>query len=419
MNFQSAFFPHAGSRKTCVAGLWLPLLLLFFASASPAQTGADDRVFQVQTLTRIAEPVLSALANGKLKSSLPAHDWESNRTNFAPLEAFGRLLAGIAPWLELGPDDSAEGKLRAHFIDLSIKSLVNATDPQSPDFMNFSKGGQPLVDTAFLALGLLRAPNQLWGKLDSQQRSNVVAALKSSRVIKPGESNWLLFSATIEAALWQFTGECNLKPIEYAVQRHEQWYLGDGTYGDGPEFHWDYYNSYVIQPMLLAVLQVCAEKKNPLGDLYPKMLARARRYAEVQERMISPEGTFPVIGRSSAYRFGAFQLLADISLLHELPDELKPAAVRGALTAVIRRMIEAPDTFDAHGWLQVGAVGHQPSIRESYISTGSLYLCLCGMLQLGLPANDPFWTAPAEPWTQKKIWSGADIPADHAYHDKK
>ena len=392
---------------------------VFLAADCPAQTGADDRAFQVQTLTRIAEPVLSSLADGKLKSTLPTHDWERTRTNFAPLEAFGRSLAGIAPWLELGPDDSAEGKLRARFIDLSVKSLANATDPQSPDFMNFTKGGQPVVDTAFLALGLLRAPNQLWGKLDAQQRSNVVAALKSSRVIKPGENNWLLFSATIEAALWQFTGECELKPIEYAVQRHEQWYVGDGTYGDGAEYHWDYYNSYVIQPMLLEVLRVCAEKKNPLGDLRPKMLARAQRYAVVQERLISPEGTFPVIGRSSAYRFGALQLLADVSLLHALPPELKPAAVRGALTAVIRRMIEAPETFDALGWLQVGAVGHQPSIREGYISTGSLYLCLCGMLQLGLSANDPFWTAPAEPWTQKKIWSGADVPADHAYKDKK
>jgi hypothetical protein len=384
-----------------------------------AQTGAEDRAFAVQTLTRIAGPVLTAAANEKLKAALPAHDWEKSRTNFAPLEAFGRTLAGIAPWLELGPDDSAEGKLRAHFIDLATQSLGHATDPRSPDFLNFNHGGQPVVDTAFLALGLLRAPQQLWSRLDPQQRSNVVAALKSSRVIKPGENNWLLFSATIEAALWQFTGECDLKPIEHAVQRHEQWYAGDGTYGDGAEYHWDYYNSYVIQPMLLEVLRVCAEKKNPLGDLRLKMLARARRYAAVQERLISPEGTFPVIGRSSAYRFGALQLLADISLQHELPPELKPAAVRGALIAVIRRMIEAPRTFDAQGWLQVGVVGHQPSIREGYISTGSLYLCLCGMLPLGLPADDPFWTAPDEPWTQKKIWSGADIHADHAYQEKK
>ena len=399
------------------------LAALFFLSLSlpifGADSGAEDRAYSVQVLTRIAEPVLTSLANGKLKQNLPAHDWERSRTNFAPLEAFGRTLSGIAPWLELGPDDTPEGKLRAKFIDLSVKSLVNATDPHSPDFLNFNHGGQPLVDTAFLALGLLRAPNQLWGPLTPQQRSNVVAALKSSRALHAGESNWLLFPATIEAALWQFTGECDRKPIEYAVNRHMQWYLGDGTYGDGKELHWDYYNSYVIQPMLLEVIRVCAEKNDPLGALRPKIIARARRYAVVQERLISPEGTFPVIGRSSAYRFGAFHELSTVALLHELPPELKPGAVRSGLTAVIRRMVDAPGTFDDHGWLQVGSVGHQQSIREGYISSGSLYLCLTGLVDLGLPANDPFWTAPSEPWTQKRIWSGSDIPADHAYEERK
>ncbi|HXS67716.1 MAG TPA: DUF2264 domain-containing protein, partial [Candidatus Polarisedimenticolia bacterium] len=358
-------------------------------------------------------------ANGTLKKNLPSHPWEKDRVNWAPLEAFGRTLTGIAPWLELGPDETPEGKLRAKFIDLSVKSLANATDPKSPDFLNFNHGGQALVDTAFLAFGLLRAPNQLWGRRTSQQQSTVVAALKSSRALKPGENNWLLFSATIEAALWQFTGECDTNRIEYAVNRHMQWYLGDGTYGDGREFHWDYYNSYVIQPMLLEVIRVCAEKKHPLGALRPKIIARARRYAEVQERMISPEGTFPVIGRSSAYRFAAFQELATVSLLHELPPDLKPAPVRSGLTAVIRRMTEARGVFDDNGWLQVGSVGHQQSIREGYISTGSLYMCLAGLVHLGLPADDVFWTAPAEPWSQKRIWSGTNIPADHAYEESK
>jgi hypothetical protein len=36
---------------------------------------------------------------------------------------------------------------------------------------------------------------------------------------------------------------------------------------------------------------------------------RAKRYAAVQERMIGPDGTFPPIGRSLAYRCGAFHLL--------------------------------------------------------------------------------------------------------------
>jgi hypothetical protein len=139
-----------------------------------------------------------------------------------------------------------------------------------------------------------------------------------------------------------------------------------------------------------------------------------RRYAEIQERMISPEGTFPVIGRSATYRFGAFQALAWTAWHHQLTPPLRPAAVRAALNAVIARMVEAPGTFDANGWLTIGVVGAQPAMAETYISRGSDYLCTEGLLQLGLPADDPFWTAPSLPWTQQRVWSGEDLPADHA-----
>ena len=65
-----------------------------------ADSGADDRAYSVQVLTRISEPVLTSLANASLKKDLPSHDWEKDRANYAPLEAFGRTLSGIAPWLE-------------------------------------------------------------------------------------------------------------------------------------------------------------------------------------------------------------------------------------------------------------------------------------------------------------------------------
>ena len=118
--------------------------------------------------------------------------------------------------------------------------------------------------------------------------------------------------------------------IERAVHDHLAWYKGDGTYGDGPAFHWDYYNSFVIQPMLWEILEVCARKKLPLGDHYALIQARAQRYAEVQERMISPEGTFPIISRSATYRFGAFQTLSLVALRHQLPANLSPGGVRAA-----------------------------------------------------------------------------------------
>jgi len=379
-------------------------------------SGPIDREKTVLYLRLLADPVLSNLAQGKLKESLPTGS--PDRQSYAPLEAFARLLAGMAPWLELGPDTTEEGKLRERYILLAREGIRRATDPSSADRMVFSPNAQPLVDTAFLALALLRSPLQLWEGLSGDDKARLISVLKSVRSTKIPESNWLCFAAMTETALWKFTGECDMAPIEKALMKHEQWYLGDGIYGDGPRFHWDYYNSYVIQPMLLSILKVCEEKGHPLGKSFPIALKRAKRHSGQLERLISPEATFPVMGRSSTYRFGAFQDLSLMALLHELPSDLKPGGVRSALTAVITRMLSQPGTFDRNGWLQPGAVGHQPTLSENYISPGSPYLCATGMLHLGLPPEDPFWKDPPEPWTQKKIWNGdTGIPIDHAMKD--
>ena len=122
----------------------------------------------------------------------------------------GRLVCGIAPWLELGPDNTPEGKLREKYINLTVKGLKNAVNPGAPDYLVFGEPSQPLVDAAFLAQGLLRAPKQLWGNLDLQAKEWMITELKRSRNIKPFENNWLLFASTVEAALLEFTGECDI-----------------------------------------------------------------------------------------------------------------------------------------------------------------------------------------------------------------
>jgi hypothetical protein len=329
----------------------------------------------------------------------------------------GRLLAGMAPWLELPADDTSEGKLRAELLALALKSIDSATDPQSPDFLNFSKGSQPLVDSAFFGHALLRAPNNLWKKLSPATQANVITALKSSRVIKPPMSNWLLFSAMVEAALCNVGAEWLTKPVDFAITNHMDWYKGDGLYGDGPHFHWDYYNSFVIQPMLLDVLETVSKQKKDWDALHKKVLDRSRRYAKIQECLISPEGTIPAIGRSLSYRFGALQLLGQMTLRKDLPHDVSPGQVRCGMNAVIRRMMEAPGTFDDKGFLTIGFCGHQPNVAEGYISTGSLYLCAVGLLPLGLPADDEFWTCDATQWSSQRAWSGKDISTDHAIAD--
>jgi len=387
---------------------------LRITGVSPEPT---DREYWLDVLTRLAQPVLTNLAEGRLRQRMPveiAPAGKPERGEYTHLEAVGRLFTGIAPWLELGSDPSPEGEQRRQYADLARRGLRAATDPRSPDFLNFARGRQPLVDAAFLAHAIVRAPRELWQRLDGETQRNVVAALNSTHGIRPSPSNWLMFSAMIEAALSMMGEEWDRTRVDYALTQHEQWYKGDGVYGDGPTFHWDYYNSFVIQPMLLDVLRLVGPTTPAWQRLIDPVLQRARRYAAIQERMISPEGTFPPIGRSLAYRFGAFQLLGQMALRRQLPEGVTPAQVRSGLTAVIHRMIEAPGTFDAQGWLTIGFCGHQPSIGEGYISTGSAYLCAAGLLPLGLPATDEFWTAAPADWTARKAWRGENVTPDHA-----
>jgi hypothetical protein len=89
------------------------------AATSPAGHTQDDlpdgrmvRKAWVARLTRIAEPVLTHLAAGTLKRAMPV-EGSADRRAVTHLEAFGRTLAGVAPWLDLPADDTAEGRPRS------------------------------------------------------------------------------------------------------------------------------------------------------------------------------------------------------------------------------------------------------------------------------------------------------------------
>jgi hypothetical protein len=387
------------------------------ASALPVNPTQDDRSYWIETMRRIADPVLDALRERKLKQRMPVASGGLNpasRRDWMYLEATGRLLMGMAPWLENGPQTGAEGELRSKYAGLAREAIDAATDPASPDLMNFTHGNQALVDTAFLSMAVLRAPGELWNKLSAATQHNLVAALESTRSLPFGNNNWILFPAAIEAALSMMGRHWEQPRIDHAIRTMDNWYKGDGMYGDGSAFHWDYYNSFVIHPLLLGVMDAAARVSDAWNAFHAPMMERARRYAAIQERLIAPDGSFPPIGRSLCYRFGAFHLLADIALRQQLPHGVSAAQVRCGITAVMKRMMAAPGVVDKHGWLTIGFYGHQQELAENYISTGSSYLCSGAWLPLGLDASNSFWSAPAEPWTAKRIWSGGTAAPDHA-----
>lgn len=374
-----------------------------------------DRKFWLDTMLTIGDPVLKALSAGKLKETLPL-SFHEQCSSYAPLEAFGRLLCGMAPWIGSTSLEGEEEARRADYEEMVLACFERACNPDSPDYMNWgTKGAQPLVDAAFLSHALVRAP-RLIADMEPETKAMLIRALKVSRGITPGENNWLFFSAMVETALY-LLGEADYDKlrIAYACRMfYNEWYKGDGLYGDGRAFHWDYYNSFVIQPMYVDIVTTLESEDPFYASIKPEVMKRASRYSSILERLISPEGTYPIIGRSIAYRFGAFQLLSQAACERFLEPDVSPAQVRSALSAVIKRITGFPGMFDENGWLQPGVCGLQPELAEMYIDIGSLYLCSAVFLPLGLSPEDEFWAAPDADWSSKKVWSGEHIRIDHA-----
>lgn len=394
------------------------LVCIYCSYQIKAAEKTSDRTYWANLLYKISEPVLSNMSKGELVKNMQVEvspTWDGRRTRVTYMEAFGRLMAGLAPWLSLPDDNTPEGKQRKQLREWALKSYAHAVDPESPDYLQWDKEGQALVDAAYIANSFLRAPKQLWEPLDEVTKKRYVDEFQKLRWVDPPYTNWLLFSAMIEIFLLSIDEQYDAYRIHSAIRKIEEWYVGDGWYADGTHFAFDYYNSYVIQPMYVEVLEVLVAKnrmvKKETLDIARK---RMQRYGLILERFISPEGSFPAFGRSMTYRMGAFQPLALLSWRQELPEELSEGQVRSALTCVMKRMFEVKGNFNEKGFLQLGFAGHQPKLADWYTNNGSLYLTSLVFLPLGLPADHSFWTASAEDWTAKKAWSGEDFPKDHA-----
>lgn len=117
------------------------------------------------------------------------------------MECFGRLMAGLAPWLSLPDDDTTEGRQRKQLREWALQSYAQAVDPAGPDYLLWRKEGQPLVDAAYVAESFLRGYDALWIPLDSLTKQRYITEFTQLRRVDPPYTNWLLFSSTVECFL--------------------------------------------------------------------------------------------------------------------------------------------------------------------------------------------------------------------------
>lgn len=383
-----------------------------------------DRAYWADLAYKMAAPVLSNMAEGNLQKNMVVEvspNWDGRSKKVAYMETFGRLMAGIAPWLALTDDGTEEGAMRKQLRDWALASYRNAVDPESPDYLLWQGEGQAMVDAAYIAESFIRAYDTLWTPLDDKTKERYIKEFKNIRKIDPPYTNWLLFSSVIESFLHKVGADGDEYRVNSAIRKMEEWYTGDGWYADGPEFSFDYYSSFVFHPMYLETLEnmIDAGRYNRIqyGKYHDKAMQRAKKYAIVLERMVSPEGTFPVFGRSIPYRMACLQPLALMAWKEQLPAGLTNGQVRSALTKVMHRMFDGKENFNDGGYLTIGFCGRQPNVADWYTNNGSLYMTSLAFMPLGLPASHPFWSDASEAITQEKAWGGKPFPKDHHWSD--
>ena len=406
------------------------LVLMPAAAKKKVQPQLTDRQYWCQEAYKMAQPVLENMAKGELQKNMQTEfspSFDNRNRKVVYMETFGRLMAGIAPWLAQTPSGDAGGASEAQMVqqlrEWALASYKNSVDPESPDYLCWGVSGQNLVDAAYIAESFVRAYDALWMPLDDVTKQRYITEFKKLRSIEPPYTNWFLFSAIIESFIAKAAGlrEYDDFRVMTTIRKVEEWYVGDGWYADGPVFAFDYYSSYVFHAMYLETLQNMIDAKAntrlEYKKYYDRALKRAQKFSIILERFISPEGTFPVIGRSTPYRMAAMQPLALMAWKQTLPQELSNGQVRAALTAVMHRMYDQQQNYNEGGFLTIGFCGHQPETADWYTNNGSLYMTSLSLMPLGLPADHDFWTCPAEPWTQVKAWGGQPFPKDHRWAD--
>jgi hypothetical protein len=109
--------------------LTLSVLLLLLAvqadAAKAKKAPQSDREYWCSLAYAMAQPVLENMARGELQKNMlteysPSFDNRNRKVVY--METFGRLMAGIAPWLSLPDDDTPEGMQRKQLREWALAS---------------------------------------------------------------------------------------------------------------------------------------------------------------------------------------------------------------------------------------------------------------------------------------------------------
>ncbi|MFR9795656.1 DUF2264 domain-containing protein [Streptomyces sp. MS06] len=254
-----------------------------------------------------------------------------------------------------------------------------------PPVLGHDTHGQPMVESASVALGLRLTAPWLWRHLDDAVQDRTEAWLRGALRHTPAPNNWYLFPHTV-AGFLESVGRGDAETAaarERAEALLETWYRGEGWYADGDGRAFDHYNGWALHlyPVLDAHLAGDTDRASRYGG-------RLRAHLAGFAAAFGADGAPMHFGRSLTYRFAASAAVSLGAVTGHTP--LSPGASRRLASGCVRYFLER-GAVTGDGLLSPGWHGPHAATLQPYSGPASPYWASKAFVALLAPDGHPLW----------------------------
>ncbi|WP_232376236.1 DUF2264 domain-containing protein [Amycolatopsis aidingensis] len=272
-----------------------------------------------------------------------------------------------------------------------------------PPILDHHVRGQPMVESASVALGLRLTRPWLWDLLDAGARDRVEEWLRGALRHLPSPNNWYLFPFTV-AGFLESVGRGDAETARArarAGELLETWYRGDGWYTDGDGRAFDHYNGWALHLYPVLDAHLAGDSAGRYGD-------RLREHLAGFSLLFGSDGAPIHFGRSLTYRFAAASAVALGAVTGHTP--LAPGTSRRLLSGALRYFLDR-GAVGTDGLLSPGWHGPHEATLQFYSGPASPYWAAKAFACMLVPADDPLWTNREEPAPSETADQALTLPA--------
>ncbi|MDT8717549.1 DUF2264 domain-containing protein [Clostridium sp. 19966] len=303
--------------------------------------------------------------------------------SIAEFEGFSRVLWGLAPFTAGGGN--------SELWNIYIDGIRNGTNPLHEEYWGkVNDYDQRLVEMAALGLVLVLAPEKIWEPLTTEEKNNFSKWLSQINGLKLCDCNWVLFAVMVNLGLKSVGENYDIEKMNWALDRIEEFYIGDSWYSDGINGHSDYYIPFAIHYYCLIYAKIMEKEDTKRSELYKQ---RAADFAKDFIYWFAKDGSALPYGRSLTYRFAQAGFWS--ALVFAGVEVFPSGVIKGIILRNLRWWFKQP-IFNNDGTLTIGYAYPNLIMAENYNSPGSPYWALKTFLILALNDNGDFWTSTEE-----------------------